>query len=97
MVSACDDTIVLQDTGDHPTETETAGMYILCEGLFNMNNSTLSYYDFNKSEMLSFQDSDKKGTDKTSYDYFKMANGRKLGDTANDLQRYGSKLYSLST
>jgi Uncharacterized conserved protein len=93
MFSACDDTIVLQDTGDHPAETETAGMYILCEGLFNMNNSTLSYYDFNKSEMLSFQDSDKKGTDKTSYDYFKMANGRKLGDTANDLQRYGSKLY----
>jgi len=93
LVSACDDTIVLQETGDHPTETETKGMYVLCEGLFNMNNSTLSYYDFNKGEMTSFQDPDKNGSDKTSYDFFKMKNGRKLGDTANDLQCYGSKLY----
>ena len=93
LVSACDDTIVWQQTGDQPTETETEGMYILCEGLFNMNNSTLSYYDFTKGEMRSFQDPDKKGSDKTSFDYFKMMNGRKLGDTANDLQRYGSKLY----
>jgi len=93
LVSACNDTIVWQETGDHPTETETKGMYVLCEGLFNMNNSTLSYYDFGKGEMLSFQDPDKKGNDKTSFDFFKMANKRKLGDTANDLQRYGSKLY----
>lgn len=90
---ACDDTIVWQETGDHPMEKETKGIYILCEGLFNMNNSTLSCYDFGKGQMISFQDQDKRGSDKTSFDYFKMMNGRKLGDTANDLQRYGSKLY----
>lgn len=90
---SCDDAIVWQETGDTPTDTETKGIYILCEGLFNMNNSTLSYYDFEKRQMLSFEDADKKGDSQTSYDYFKMKNGRKLGDTANDLQRYGSKLY----
>jgi len=93
IFTACNDTIVLQDSGDTPTATETKGMYILCEGLFNMNNSSLSYYDFTKGAMSSFQDADKSGSDKTSYDFFKMKNGRKLGDTANDLQCYGSKLY----
>ncbi len=90
---ACDDEIHWEDTGDTPSETTVSGMYILCEGLFNMNNSTLSYYDFTHAEMVSFQDEDKRGSDKTSYDFFKMQNARKLGDTANDLQRYGSKLW----
>ncbi|WP_321517697.1 YncE family protein [uncultured Bacteroides sp.] len=93
VISGCNDTITLQESGDTPTTTEVKGMYILCEGLFNMNNSSLSYYDFSKGEMSSFQDADKGGSNKTSYDYFKMKNGRKLGDTANDLQCYGSKLY----
>lgn len=93
LLSSCDDKITWEEGGETPVETETSGMYILCEGLFNMNNSTLSYYDFTKGEMLSFQDPDKRGNDKTSYDFFKMQNGRKLGDTANDLQRYGSKLW----
>ncbi len=91
--TACDDEIPRENGGDTPTETSVSGMYILCEGLFNTNNSTLSYYDFRKGEMVSFQDEDKRGDDKTSYDFFKMQNGRKLGDTANDLQRYGSKLW----
>ena len=90
---SCDDKIVWNDGGETPTDEETSGMYILCEGLFNMNNSTISYYNFTKGEMLSFQDPDKKGNDKTSYDFFKMRNGRKLGDTANDLKRYGSQLW----
>lgn len=92
-LSSCDDKITWVDGGDMPTDTKTSGMYILCEGLFNMNNSTISYYDFTKGKMLSFQDPDKRGDDKTSYDFFKMQNDRKLGDTANDLQRYGSKLW----
>lgn len=91
--AACDDEIRWDEEHEQPSETTVTGMYILCEGLFNMNNSTLSYYDFTRSEMRSFQDEDKRGNDKTSYDYFKMRNNRKLGDTANDLQRYGSKLW----
>lgn len=93
LLASCDDKIVWEDGGDTPTDTQTSGMYILCEGLFNTNNSSLSYYDFTKGEMVSFQDEDKRGNDKTSYDFFKKQNGRKLGDTANDLQRYGSKLW----
>lgn len=90
---SCNDSIEWQEAGDHPIEKETQGIYILCEGLFNMNNSSLSYYDFQQGAMKSFQDPDKRGNDKTNFDFFKMMNHRKLGDTANDLQKYGSKIY----
>lgn len=90
---SCDDKIVWEDSGEYPTDTKTSGMYILCEGLFNMNNSTISYYDFINGEMVSFQDPDKQGSDKTSFDFFKKQNKRRLGDTANDMKRYGSKIW----
>ena len=54
-------------------------MLVLSEGLFNMNNSRLSYYNFETKEL------------KTNY--FKEKNKRGLGDTANDMIRYGSKIY----
>jgi hypothetical protein len=57
----------------------TAEMYILNEGLFNLNNSTLARYSFL--------------TNRCSYDYFRALNHRGLGDTANDMDIYGSKLY----
>lgn len=53
------------------------GIYVLCEGLFNQNNSTLAYFDNNTSIT----------------DFFYSSNGRKLGDTANDIIHYGNKLY----
>ena len=55
------------------------GMYILNEGLFQMNNSTLSYYDFTTGELTE--------------NIFLDVNHRGLGDVGNDLQRYGAKLY----
>ena len=55
------------------------GMYILNEGLFQMNNSSLSYYDFTTGTLTA--------------DIFLDVNHRGLGDVGNDLQRYGSKLY----
>ncbi len=55
------------------------GLYILNEGLFQMNNSTLSYYDFTTGELTE--------------DIFLNVNHRGLGDVGNDLQQYGSKLY----
>lgn len=55
------------------------GMYILNEGLFQMNNSTLSYYDFT--------------TGKLTENIFLDVNHRGLGDVGNDMKRYGSKLY----
>ncbi len=51
--------------------------YVLCEGLFNLNNGTLAYWDG--------QSLDK--------DYFLHRNGRGLGDTPNDIKIYGGKMY----
>jgi YVTN family beta-propeller protein len=58
---------------------ERKGMYILSEGLFNANNSSLTYYDFETQTLVD--------------DQFEEQNGRGLGDTANDIEVYGSKMY----
>lgn len=66
-----------------PTVTTPAvlknGMMVLCEGLFQHNNSSISWVDFSTgtSDDLFF-------TNKTS---------RLLGDTGNDIQEYGGKIY----
>jgi len=62
-----------------PVPEETAALYILCEGLWGTNGSTLAYYSFENQAI-----------DK---DYFNTVNGRKLGDTGNDIKIYGSKIY----
>lgn len=59
------------------------GIYILNEGTWNMNNSTIAYYDFEKNKLQK--------------DIFLDKNGRKLGDSGNDLKKYGSKLYAVVT
>ena len=64
----------------HPQPDAYAkGLFILNEGLFQLNNSTLSYYDYTMGEFTG--------------DIFLDVNHRGLGDVGNDLQRYGSKLY----
>ena len=62
-----------------PVSEETAALYILCEGLWGTNGSTLAYYSFENQTI-----------DK---DYFNTVNGRKLGDIGNDIKIYGSKIY----
>lgn len=70
------------DTPDKPIVNASAsGIYILNEGLYQMNNSTLSYYDYT--------------TGTFTEDFFLQNNHRGLGDTGNDLQKYGSKLYAV--
>ena len=54
-------------------------MYILSEGLFNQNNSSLARYSFNQQKRTS--------------NYFSANNQRGLGDTANDMAIYGNKIY----
>ena len=83
LFASCDD---LEDTdtpsgGDDgmPAETGTAELYILSEGLFNLNNSSLALYSFKNNQL--------------NTDYFRSINRRGLGDTANDMGIYGSKLY----
>jgi hypothetical protein len=58
---------------------ETSSLYVLNEGLFNLNNSSLAKYSFTDGSL--------------STSYFSSINKRGLGDTANDMQLYGSKLY----
>jgi YVTN family beta-propeller protein len=55
------------------------GMMVLCEGLYQQNNSTLSYVNFNTNQALN--------------DFFLNTSKRALGDTGNDMKRYGGKVY----
>ncbi|MBS1565140.1 MAG: YncE family protein [Bacteroidetes bacterium] len=57
------------------------GVYVLSEGLFNNNNSTLTYYDFS--------------TGIATTDFYAKANGSGLGDTGNDILIYGGKVYTV--
>lgn len=58
---------------------DTKGIYVLCEGNMGGGNSAISYYDIEKKT--------------TVKDYYQQVNGTKLGETANDLKVYGSKMY----
>ncbi|MGQ9845941.1 MAG: YncE family protein [Bacteroidales bacterium] len=61
------------------TTYSAIGVYVLNEGLFNMNNSTLTFYNNSSSTAIT--------------DFFDIQNGRKLGDTGNDIAIYGNKMY----
>ena len=80
MSVSCRKPIDGNDDDDKPTPVYgMKGLYILNEGLFQMNNSSISYYNAETGEMTP--------------DIFLKVNQRGLGDTGNDLQQYGSKLY----
>jgi hypothetical protein len=80
LLAACNDMNDVPTPADLPsTPGEKGKMYVLCEGLFNMNNSALTLLDFDRH------------TIKT--DFFLLQNNRGLGDTGNDMKAYGSKLW----
>jgi YVTN family beta-propeller protein len=56
-----------------------AGVYILNQGSFGANNSSLTYYDYTTKQLTA--------------DIYKAVNGADLGDTGNDAEIYGSKMY----
>ena len=62
---------------------ELRGYWILSEGYANSNNSELAWYDAATGELSTKQ--------------FAAINGMPLGDTGNDLQVYGSKMYCVVT
>jgi YVTN family beta-propeller protein len=69
-----------KDKDDSAAPKVTNGVYVLSEGLYQNNNSMLTYY--NNSTALA------------STDFFAKANGGTgLGDTGNDMVIYGTKLY----
>lgn len=76
-LAGCDD-----DNNDVPTppaEEPFAAYYILSSGNMGNNNSSLTMYDPETGE--------------ATQDYFQAQNGRKLGDTAQDMIVYGDKMY----
>lgn len=77
MFAACEKP---EPTPDTP-QAKGEGIYILNEGMWNMNNSTISFYNLQTGEVIP--------------DIFLSTNRRGLGDTGNDLQAYGSKLYCI--
>jgi len=58
---------------------QRAGLYVLNQGDFGANNSTLTYYDYTSKALVP--------------DQFIAANSTKLGDTGNDLGIYGAKMF----
>ncbi|MDD4921007.1 MAG: YncE family protein [Bacteroidales bacterium] len=76
---SCDDLVSIAPDRSTPIDENKGGLYILCDGNYSLNNSTLALYNFNNNTQ--------------NTDYFQIKNGRKLGDTGNDMQRYGSKIY----
>lgn len=61
--------------------TGTSKVYVLCEGLYGMNNTSLFCWD-----VVSGQ---------TVKDVFREKNRRSMGDTGNDLEIYGNKMYAV--
>jgi YVTN family beta-propeller protein len=57
----------------------TTGVFVLNQGSYGQNNTTLTYYDF--------------ATGTQTTDFFKNVNGFGLGDTGSDFIVYGSKMY----
>lgn len=55
------------------------GILVLCEGLFQQNNSSVSWIDRSSGAI--------------NNQYFLQKVGRELGDTGNDIKRYGNKVY----
>jgi len=80
FASCSGDEPVLPGTDEIPAPPAgTAALYVLNEGLFNMNNCTLTHCDFEKKQL--------------DQNYFYTVNRRHLGDTGNDMKQYGSKIY----
>lgn len=80
LLISCDD-MHDQDPNQfrEPVPGESGKLYVLSEGLFNMNNSSLAMFN--------------PETGKFEKDIFLARNKRGLGDTANDMALYGGKLY----
>lgn len=78
LLSSCDENDNPAGEGDKTPE-ETTTLLILNEGSMGMNDATLTQYNL-KEEAI-------------TKDYFRNKNKRGLGDVANDMVQYGSKIY----
>jgi YVTN family beta-propeller protein len=62
-------------------QTLQHGMLVLNEGLFQQNNSALGWFNFSDNSYTA--------------NFFEQKTNRSLGDTGNDMKRYGGKIYIL--
>jgi len=77
ILTGCKDTPLIPDT---PLNQTAKGVYVLNEGLYSQNNSTLSYYELTSRQVL--------------LNVFAVANGgRSLGDTGNDIVIVGNTAF----
>lgn len=77
---ACDDLNDKTVSIAFPENTNEIGrLFVLSEGLYNQNNSTLCCIDFTNRTIET--------------NFFEKINKRGLGDTANDMKRYGNQLW----
>ena len=79
LLVSCSDFKVEGGDDDTPQGPSSYGAYVLNSGLMDSNNSELTYFN-----ML---------TGAVSTNVFSKANGKGLGDSANDIIVYGSKMY----
>lgn len=61
--------------------SDSSEIIVLNEGLFNLNNSSITKIDFSKKELIQ--------------NYFQTANNRGLGDTGNDLILYNNLAWTI--
>lgn len=64
---------------DVNVNVENSGYLVLNEGLFNQNNASLSWYDSK--------------TNTITQNVFQIKNQRDLGDTGNDIIKFGNKIF----
>lgn len=62
-----------------PAPNLANGALVLCEGLFQQNNSSVSWVDLSSGAI--------------DNSYFVTRTNRQIGDTGNDMKRYGGKIY----
>lgn len=79
LLAGCNDMYDVPHTTKWNDSIQESKILVLCEGLFNMNNSTLAVVNNADSTI--------------DYNVFLSVNGRGLGDTANDMKRYGNRIY----
>lgn len=73
----------LNDEDNTPVDFFKNGLLVVNEGLFQQNNSSLSWIDFTSESI--------------NNEVFEQKTDRQLGDTGNDIQRYGNKIYVIVT
>ena len=76
-LASCHKDKVVPDTGT--PGSQRIGLYVLNQGGFFANNSTLTYYDYATKALIP--------------DQYTVANSAKIGDTGNDAGIYGSKMF----